>query len=86
MIKTIDELESVEPDKMKALCKILNQDDIAITLHGVSPKLVEKFKRSTSLLQKIKIWFSPCRKGSIKLEIVEKTHKYIVELYNSRIE
>jgi flagellar motor switch protein FliG len=85
MISTIDELESVEPEKMKALCRQLEPDDIAITLHGVSPALAKKFRRSVSLLQKIKILLSPYRKESVRIELVEKTHAAIVALYNSMI-
>ncbi len=84
MITTIDELESIGREKMKALCRQLDPDDIAITLHGVSPALAKKFMRSVSLWQKIKIILSPYRRESVRIELVEKTHEAIVKLYNTR--
>ena len=83
MIKSIDELESADIKKLKVLCKHTDPDTLAIAMHGISPSLAEKFNESMSLFMKLKVWLSPYKKKAVKLDIVEKSHRDIVEVFNN---
>jgi hypothetical protein len=83
MIKSIDELETAETDKIKQLCRHLDPDIIAIAMHGVSPVLAAKFNKSMPAIQRLKVFLSPYKRHPVKIETVEKAHQDIVKVFKS---
>ena len=82
MIDSIDELESVEIQKIKLLCARLDPDVLALAMHGISPALVGKFKGSMTPMKRIIVWLSPYKRTAVKINEVEKSHREIVDSFN----
>ena len=85
MINSVNDLEFVEDEKMKDLCTHIDPDDIAVTLHAVSPLLIKKFKKAMSASLKRRVHHSPYRKQSVPLDLVKKSHQKIVDEYNKHM-
>lgn len=83
MIKSIDELESADIKKLKALCRHTDPDTLAIAMHGISPTLAERFNGSMSIFMKLQVWLSPYKRKAVKLDLVEKSHRDIVSVFNN---
>ncbi len=78
----IDDLVQFDKKSIKRLLRNVELCKIAIALHGLSPELRNKIKRSLPVISRIRLLLSSITYTSIRLPIVEEVHEEILAKMN----